>query len=147
MSMKTKLTLMVLAFQIGSMLGVMKNDYEDQQLLASMITAECSVCCEEEQYLVGSVILNRVDHYDFPNTLEEVINQRGQFDALDSEWFYPTIETEEIANNLLAGYRRDYNVLYFCMPNSPDQRFFRAMQPYITHRMPYHCFATNIDFR
>ena len=50
-------------------------DVADVDLLAHVINGEAGAewCDEEMRYYVGSVVLNRVAHEEFPNTLEDVI--------------------------------------------------------------------------
>ena len=48
-------------------------------LLAHVICGEAQNCDRKEQEYVGSVVLNRVASNRFPNTLEEVLYQPGQY--------------------------------------------------------------------
>lgn len=62
--------------------GVEKLEYEkDLYLLSHLINAEAGSnwCSDDLMRYVGSVALNRVEHTAFPNTLEEVIYQPGQY--------------------------------------------------------------------
>lgn len=54
---------------------------DDVNMLAHLIFSECGSnwCTEEMQYLTGSVVINRVNSEDYPNTIEDVINQKGQY--------------------------------------------------------------------
>ena len=54
---------------------------EDLELLAHLIYAESGAdwCSNKMQLYTGSVVLNRIKHKDYPNTLREVIYQRGQY--------------------------------------------------------------------
>lgn len=63
-----------------------KVDREDVDLLARLITAEVGYSqnydpldYEEMCYLTGSVVINRINHEDYPDTLEEVIYDDGQY--------------------------------------------------------------------
>ena len=114
----------------------------DVDLLASIITAECSICCQNEQYLVGSTVLNRVDDKDYPNTIKAVLNQPNQYIGRTSRWFTTTPKTCEIAYDLLEGRNRDYGVIYFYARDSPDTNFVQRMQPYVKYdTMQYHLYA------
>ncbi len=55
---------------------------EDLFLLASIIHGEARGEPYEGQVAVGAVVLNRVASENFPNTIAEVIYQRGAFDAV-----------------------------------------------------------------
>ncbi|WP_322180889.1 spore cortex-lytic enzyme [Neglectibacter caecimuris] len=54
----------------------------DVQLLASIISAESRGEPYEGQVAVGAVIMNRIAHPSFPNTLSGVIYQEGAFSCL-----------------------------------------------------------------
>lgn len=63
----------------------------DIDLLARLITAEVGYSTAYDPldyelacYLTGSVVLNRMKHERFPNTLEEVIYQPGQYAVVDN---------------------------------------------------------------
>lgn len=65
--------------------GVEQLQYtEELWLLAHLINAEAGSdwCSDDLMRYVGSVALNRVEHDAFPNTLEEVIYQPGQYACL-----------------------------------------------------------------
>ena len=55
----------------------------DEELLARIISAEARGEPYHGQVAVGAVILNRVDHPSFPNTISGVIYQKGAFTAVD----------------------------------------------------------------
>lgn len=76
---------------------------EDIELLASLIHAEVGSIDEEAMRLCGTVVLNRVASDLFPDTLEEVVYQRGQYQCTWNghiEKGY-TDESYEIAKDLL----------------------------------------------
>lgn len=52
---------------------------DDLYILAHVICGEAQSCPDEEQRYVGSVVLNRVNHPEFPDTIEEVVFQPGQY--------------------------------------------------------------------
>lgn len=58
------------------------NNTSDLQLLARAINGEARGESYEGQVAVGAVILNRVNHPDFPNTIAGVIYQPGAFTAV-----------------------------------------------------------------
>ena len=77
----------------------------DVELLAHLINAEAGAtyCSDEMRYMVGSVALNRVESDLFPDTLEEVIFQRGQYACTWDGNFEkePTENCYDIAYDLL----------------------------------------------
>lgn len=52
---------------------------EDLDLLARLINAEGGIESYETKLKIGSVVMNRVDDPNFPNTIREVIYQKNQF--------------------------------------------------------------------
>ncbi len=67
---------------------------EDIDLLARLITAEQGYATSyggatgsriiEDYYLTGSVVLNRMNSPEFPDTLRDVIYQCGQYDVVNN---------------------------------------------------------------
>lgn len=51
----------------------------DLYILAHVLAGEAQSLPDEEQRYVGSVVLNRVKHGSFPNTIEGVVFQKGQY--------------------------------------------------------------------
>ena len=62
-------------------LSISPRTYTDEELyiLAHVLAGECQSCPDQEQLYVGSVVLNRVVHPSFPNTIEGVVFQKGQY--------------------------------------------------------------------
>ena len=60
---------------------VIEIDEEELDLLAHLIYAEAGSdwCSDKMQQYVGSVVLNRIASKYFPNTMKEVIYQKGQY--------------------------------------------------------------------
>ena len=91
---------------------------DDVDLLARLLTCEmgCSWIADEQQLYVGSVVLNRVASDLFPDTLQEVIYQPGQYAPSISGWIetvQPDERTIENARWLLEnGSVLPENVLY-----------------------------------
>ena len=91
---------------------------DDVDLLARLLTCEmgCSWIADEQQLYVGSVVLNRVASDLFPDTLQEVIYQPGQYAPAISGWIetvQPDERTIENARWLLEnGSILPENVLY-----------------------------------
>ena len=86
-------------------------DFDELQLLARMIYAEAGDRAYSNAYrmCVGELILNRVDSPEFPDTLEEVAYQRGQFVCVGEPEFEdlrPSRACAEAALHLLLGERR-----------------------------------------
>lgn len=69
---------MPLAMTAGAVLDV---PAEDLEMLACVIYQEAGgdACSDECRFMVGDVVLNRVADSRFPDTIEEVLTQRGQY--------------------------------------------------------------------
>lgn len=69
---------MPLAMTAGAVLDV---PAEDLELLACVIYQEAGgdACSDLCRFMVGDVVLNRVADSRFPDTIEEVLTQRGQY--------------------------------------------------------------------
>ena len=86
-------------------------DYDELFLLSKLITWEAgsSWLTEELRLCVGEVALNRVASPEFPDTLEEVIYQGGQYTGTDTYDFrgalLPSRPCAEAALRLLLGER------------------------------------------
>lgn len=61
------------------------SDYE-RELLASIIFCEAGNQSFTGQVAVGAVVMNRIANSSYPNTMEEVIYQPGQFGPAGSGW-------------------------------------------------------------
>lgn len=77
-------TLSALGLSSGGGSGGAYGGYSESevQLLASIISAEARGEPYEGQVAVGAVIMNRIAHPSFPNTLSGVIYQNGAFSCL-----------------------------------------------------------------
>ena len=86
-------------------------NFEELFLLSKLITREAgSVWLREElRRCVGEVVLNRMASPEFPNTMEEVIFQDGQYENVDNrefkEDFLPTRACVKAALKALRGER------------------------------------------
>ena len=94
-------------------------DFDELQLLARVIYAEAGERTYSDAFrmCVGEVILNRVDSPEFPNTLEEVAYQRGQFICVGEPEFEdlrPSRACAEAALRLLLGERRLAPQVLYC---------------------------------
>lgn len=78
---------------------------KDLELMARLINAEAGAdyCSDDLMYYTGSVVLNRVASKQFPNTIEEVIYQKGQYACITDGNFdkKPSERAWRIAEKLL----------------------------------------------
>lgn len=91
-------------------------------LLARVIAAEA----RGEPYIgkvaVGAVVLNRVKHPEFPNTLAGVIYQPHAFESVTNGLIWrrtPTAEERQAAVDALNGWDPTYGSIFFWNPSKP----------------------------
>lgn len=78
--------------------------YEALDLLAHLIYSEVGEDGEESMWYAGSVVLNRIKSNKYPDTLEDVIYQRGQYQVTWNGGLYkeePSDIAYEVAAELL----------------------------------------------
>ncbi len=87
-------------------------------LLARLISAEARGEPYEGQVAVGAVVLNRVEHPSFPNSIAEVIYQPGAFSCLDDGQFdEPVAESAyRAAQDAMNGWDPTYGAIYYFNP-------------------------------
>ncbi len=92
----------------------------DRELLASIIFCEAGNQSFEGQVAVGAVVLNRIASGAYPNTMEAVIYQPGQFGPAGSGWLDQvrssggyTATALQAADAALAGQNPIGGCLYF----------------------------------
>lgn len=94
----------------------------DLQLLARAINGEARGESYEGQVAVGAVILNRVKHPDFPNTIAGVIYQPGAFTAVsDGQINVPIDENSTVfkaAQDAMNGWDPTNGCIYYFNPNT-----------------------------
>ncbi len=91
-----------------------------QELMASIIFCEAGNQPYEGQVAVGAVIMNRVRSSAYPNSIEAVIYQSGQFGPASTGWLDRvrssrgyTASAMQAANDALAGANPIGSCLYF----------------------------------
>ena len=94
----------------------------DLQLLARAINGEARGESYEGQVAVGAVIVNRVKHSDFPNTIAGVIYQPGAFTAVsDGQINVPIDENSTVykaAQDAMNGWDPTNGCIYYFNPNT-----------------------------
>lgn len=84
-------------------------------LLAQLIHAEArDECTDEHKLYVGQVVINRVKHPEFPDTIKEVIYQEGQYYCVVNGAInnIPSERSLRVANALLSGFVVDNQVIW-----------------------------------
>ena len=87
-----------------------KISFDDLYLLAKIIYADAGSdwLTDEFRMCVGEVVMNRVASPEFPNTIYDVIYQKGQYTAVNASSFtamIPSQECVDIALKLIKGER------------------------------------------
>lgn len=113
----------------------------DEYLLARIISAEARGEPYSGQVAVGAVVLNRVDHPSFPNTIAGVIYQKGAFTALDDGQFDQPIADSayRAAREALAGSDPTGGCIYYYNPATATNAWIRTLP--ITTRIGKHVFS------
>ena len=102
-------------------------------LLARIISAESRGEPYEGQVAVGAVILNRIAHPSFPNTLAGVIYQPGAFSCLDDgQVNEPVSESAaRAARDAMNGWDPTGGAIYYFNPNTATSKWIWS-RPVIT---------------
>ncbi len=95
-----------------------KYSNSDIDLLAKVISAEARGESYTGQVAVGAVVLNRVSHASFPNTIAGVVYQNGAFDAVrDSNWYAEvTSSAKKAAQDAINGWDPTGGAIYYYNP-------------------------------
>lgn len=90
----------------------------DVYLLARLISAEARGEPYVGQVAVGAVVLNRVEHASFPNSIADVIYQTEAFTCVaDGQFDQPIADSAyRAAQDALNGYDPSYGAIYYFNP-------------------------------
>lgn len=100
---------------------------EEIETLASIIHAEARGESFQGKVAVGAVILNRVYHPNFPNTIKGVVYQSGQFKPVENGMIElsPDSDSFQAAYDAVSGIDPSRGSLYFYNPKkSQNPEFF-----------------------
>ena len=105
----------------------------DYNLLARLISAEARGEPYVGQVAVGAVVLNRVRHSSFPNSVSGVIYQAGAFTCLNDGQFWQPIADScyKAARDALNGWDPSSGAIYYYNPRTASNRWIRS-RPIIT---------------
>ncbi len=95
-----------------------KYSEDDLKLLANAVYGESRGEPYEGQVAVAAVILNRIEHPDFPNTVGGVIFQPGAFTAVSDGqiWLEPNERAKEAVIDAMNGWDPSENAIYYFNP-------------------------------
>lgn len=112
---------------------------EDYEVLLRIVEAEAGGEDIEGKMLVAGVVLNRVEHEDFPDTVTEVVFQRNngvtQFSPVNGGRYYTVTvseETKEAVERVLAGEDISEGALYFAARKYANAKSMRWFDEHLT---------------
>lgn len=125
-----KATLYALGLPTGSTTSGGGGAYSDSdyKLLARIISAEARGEPHSGQVAVGGVILNRVKHPSFPDTLAGVIYQPGAFTAITDGQFNVSVSDSayKAAKEALNGSDPSGGAIYYYNPDKTSNQWIRS---------------------
>ncbi len=118
-------TLKAMGISIGSLPAATESNV---YLLARIISAEARGEPYEGQVAVGAVILNRIEHPSFPDTLSGVIYQNGAFTAIvDGQFNQPISDSAyNAARDALNGWDPSGGAIYYYNPDKTSNAFIHS---------------------
>lgn len=121
------ITLKALGISIGTIPAATQANVD---LLARIISAEARGEPYVGQVAVGAVILNRIEHPSFPDTLSGVIYQKGAFTAVtDGQFSLPVASSAyKAARDALNGWDPTSGCIYYYNPAKTSNSFIRSRQ-------------------
>lgn len=135
-------TLQALGINTGSSSSTTGSHESDVRILAAAIYGESRGEPYEGQVAVGAVILNRVKHPSFPNTISGVIYQPGAFDAVtDGQINLTPNETAiKAARDAMNGWDPTDGAIYYWNPATATSKWIWSVP--ITKQIGKHVFGT-----
>ena len=118
-------TLSAMGIMSSSSGGSTTNNSSNINLLARAIYGEARGEPYIGQVAVGAVIMNRVKHSSFPNTISGVIYQRGAFDAVSDGQINATPDStaKKAAQDALNGWDPSYGAIYYFNPSTATNKW------------------------
>lgn len=100
----------------------------DVELLAKVISAEARGESYEGQVAVGAVILNRVKHPSFPDSISGVIYQKGAFSCVnDANWYAAVADSSKrAATDALNGWDPSGGAIYYFNAKKTSDSFMHS---------------------
>ncbi|MGN1073964.1 MAG: spore cortex-lytic enzyme [Eubacteriales bacterium] len=122
-------TLSAIGISGGSSGGSASRD-ENSYLLARIISAEARGEPYEGQVAVGAVVMNRVRHPSFPNTIAGVVYQSGAFTAVtDGQFDQPIADSAyRAAADALNGWDPSGGAIYYYNPAKTSNAWIRTRE-------------------
>lgn len=132
-------TLKKLGVTIGTIPAANENNV---YLLARIISAEARGEPYSGQVAVGAVVLNRIEHPSFPDTLSGVIYQNGAFTAIvDGQFNQPISDSAyKAARDALNGQDPSGGAIYYYNPDKTSNQWIRTRP--VIKRIGKHLFCS-----
>ena len=132
-------TLKRLGITIGTIPAATENNI---YLLARIISAEARGESYTGQVAVGAVVLNRIEHPSFPDTLSGVIYQNGAFTAIvDGQYDQPISDSAyDAARDALNGWDPSGGAIYYYNPDKTSNAWIRTRP--VIKRIGNHLFCS-----
>ncbi len=131
----TVLTAAAVCCTFGSDARAVNASANDKQLLARAVNGEARGEPYEGQVAVAAVILNRVNHPSFPNTISGVIYQPGAFTAVSDGQIDVPIDPNstvyKACNDALNGFDPSGGAIYYFNPDTATNEWIWS-RPLIT---------------
>ncbi len=126
-------TLSALGISSGSS-GNGQYSSNDVYLLAKVIAAEARGEPYSGQVAVGAVVLNRVSHSSFPDSIAGVVYQSGAFSCInDSNWnVEPSAESKKAARDAINGWDPSGGAIYYYNPRKTSNKWMRTRPVIVT---------------
>lgn len=123
-----KTTLLYLGLGGSSSSSGTQYSNSDVQLLAKVISAEARGESYEGQVAVGAVVLNRVKHPSFPDSISGVVYQNGAFSAvLDSNWSAAVTDSaKRAALDAINGWDPSGGAIYYFNAKKTNDAFMHS---------------------
>lgn len=110
--------------------GVSSQSETNVYLLAKVINGEARGEPYEGQVAVGAVVLNRVKHSSFPNSISGVVYQKGAFTAVDDGQIHAEMysSSTKAARDALNGWDPTGGAIYYYNPQTATNKWIRTRQ-------------------
>ncbi|AZV43794.1 cell wall hydrolase [Peribacillus asahii] len=102
---------------------------EEKELLARLVHAEAKGEPYQGKVAVATVVLNRVEHEDFPDTVHDVIYQKNQFQPVANGHINqkPSKEAVQAVDDALENHDELTDALYFWNPSISDVEWMNTL--------------------
>jgi N-acetylmuramoyl-L-alanine amidase len=114
---------------------------EEKKLLARLVQAEAEGEPFEGKVAVADVVLNRVEHEQFPDSVKEVIYQRNAFEPVQNGSINEPASNEAIkaVEKALVDQEKNEELLYFYNPDTATSEWIFSRE--VVKKIGNHSFA------